>query len=106
MDTATNHLVAEVHTTIADGEPGMNDAALSLLTGEPVAEVRRWMSAGGLPAHAARAGRRRGREACAAMGEELGMLDALVYYAIRESATLLVDGETVVDAGRYVGGGR
>lgn len=95
----TAAIVAVIDTTAVHGEPGLNSDALALLTGYPVAAVEGWMRLGGMPPKAVQAGRRRGSEASAALGIEMGMLDAIVYYAIREGASVQLDDEFIVRDG-------
>lgn len=94
---------AMVDSSIDSGHGGFNHAAVALLTGYPPSEVRQWMDEGRMPAEAARAGRRRAKEAMAAAGVELDGLSALVYFAMREGADLQLDGKWLVHSGRYVG---
>lgn len=95
--------VAVLDTSMDDGNGGMNAAAVALLTGYPVSEVRQWMNHEGMPAEAARNGRRRAKEAMAATGRELDGISALVHFAIRDGVDLQLDGEWLVRGGNYVG---
>lgn len=95
--------VAMLDTNMDDGNGGMNDAAVGLLTGYPPNEVRRWMNQGGMPAEAVRNGRRRAKEAMAATGRELDGISALVFFAMRDNVDFQLDGEWLVRGGCYVG---
>lgn len=95
--------VAMVDSSIDNGHGGFNHAAVALLTGYPPSEVRKWMDHGRMPAEAARDGRRRAKEAMAAVGRQLDGLSALIYFAVQEGADLQLDGKWLVHSGRYVG---
>lgn len=95
--------IAAADTTVMGGEPGLNAAALGLLMGYPAEAVEAWFRQGGLPLEAVQAGRRRAKEAQAEVGVELGMFDALVFYAIQERVSLKLDDEFIVRDGVPVG---
>ncbi|SIF34814.1 hypothetical protein [Mycobacteroides abscessus] len=91
--------IAAVDTTVVGGEPGLNAAAIGLLMGYPAETVEAWFRQGGLPLEAVQAGRRRAKEAQAEVGVELGMLEALTFYAIKERSSLKLDDEFIVRDG-------
>lgn len=80
----------------------MNPAALALLLGHPEPVVRGWINGGGVPDSAVRDGRRRTKEASAALGVN-DCYAILGYWAMDAGASLVIDDIPVVTEGVYVG---
>lgn len=98
MSTTT---IARVDTR-AHPQGLMNPAALALLLGYPEPKVRAWIEGSGVPEYAVRDGRRRSKEASAALGVN-DYYTILGYWAMEAGASLVIDDIPVVTEGVYVG---